>query len=139
VDGWFQARRITPVLILTVNFVHQQFKEAISTAYVVYESEEVLQIRKDIGLEGREGGHSLFQNVHIEGLRRFNPLNAELNPICQLLILLGDLTFMGTCIVSIFQYIYPTRCNVTQFIYIWKPPPPTAHSNRFQLFHDSGR
>jgi hypothetical protein len=29
---------------------------------------------------------------------------------------------MGPCIISIFQYIreYPTRCNVTQFIYIWK-------------------
>jgi hypothetical protein len=52
-----------------------------------------------------------------------NPLNAELNPICNLLVLLGDLTFMGSCIVSIFQYtctVYPTRCNVTQFIYIWK-------------------
>jgi hypothetical protein len=33
-----------------------------------------------------------------------NPLNAELNPICHSLILLGDLTFMGTCIVIIFQY-----------------------------------
>jgi hypothetical protein len=31
-----------------------------------------------------------------------NPLNAELNSICHLLILLGDLTFMGPCIVSIF-------------------------------------
>jgi hypothetical protein len=30
-----------------------------------------------------------------------NPLNAELNPICNLLVLLGDLTFMGKCIVSI--------------------------------------
>jgi hypothetical protein len=30
-----------------------------------------------------------------------NPLNAELNPICHLLILLGDLTFMGKFIVSI--------------------------------------
>jgi hypothetical protein len=30
-----------------------------------------------------------------------NPLQTELNPICYLLILLGDLTFMGTCIVSI--------------------------------------
>ena len=50
----------------------------------------------------------------------FNPLNAELNPICHLLILLGDLTFMGPCIVGVFQYIFPTRCNVTQFIYIWK-------------------
>jgi hypothetical protein len=49
----------------------------------------------------------------------FNPLNAKLNPICHLLVLLGDLTFMCPCIVSIFQYI-STRCNVTQFIYIWK-------------------
>jgi hypothetical protein len=32
-----------------------------------------------------------------------NPLNAELNPICHLLILLGDLTLIGTCIVSIFN------------------------------------
>jgi hypothetical protein len=35
----------------------------------------------------------------------FNALNAELNPICYLLVLLGDLTFMSLCIVSIFQYI----------------------------------
>jgi hypothetical protein len=34
----------------------------------------------------------------------FNPLNAELNPICHLLVLLGYSTFMGPCIVSIFQY-----------------------------------
>jgi hypothetical protein len=33
-------------------------------------------------------------------LRLFNPLLAELNPICHLLILLGDLTFMGPCIIS---------------------------------------
>src|SRR5215475_7504442 len=33
-----------------------------------------------------------------------NPLNAELNPIYHLLVLLGDLTFMGLCIVSIVQY-----------------------------------
>jgi hypothetical protein len=32
-----------------------------------------------------------------------NTLNAELNPICHLLVLLGDLTHMGLCIVSIFQ------------------------------------
>jgi hypothetical protein len=30
-----------------------------------------------------------------------NPLNAELIHICHLLMLLGDLTFMGKCIVSI--------------------------------------
>jgi hypothetical protein len=34
----------------------------------------------------------------------FNPLNAELNPICHLLVLLEDLTFMSPCIVNIFQY-----------------------------------
>jgi anti-anti-sigma regulatory factor len=33
-----------------------------------------------------------------------NPLNAELNSTCHLLILLGDLTFMGKCIVSILEY-----------------------------------
>jgi hypothetical protein len=31
----------------------------------------------------------------------FNPLNAELIPICHLLILLVDLTFMRKCIASI--------------------------------------
>jgi hypothetical protein len=45
-----------------------------------------------------------------------NPLNAELNLIYHLLVLLGDLTFMVPCIVST-RYsnirVYPTRCNVT--------------------------
>jgi hypothetical protein len=41
-----------------------------------------------------------------------NPLNAELNSIYHLLVLLGNLT--------------------------WRTPP-TAHSNLFQLSHDSGR
>jgi hypothetical protein len=45
------------------------------------------------------------QKLHGEGNgQAFNPLNAELNSICHLLVLLGDLTFMGPCIVSIFQY-----------------------------------
>jgi hypothetical protein len=34
-------------------------------------------------------------------ISKFNTLKAELNPICNLLILLGDLTLMVTCIVSI--------------------------------------
>jgi hypothetical protein len=37
----------------------------------------------------------------MQGAQLFNPLNAELNPICHFLILLGGLTFMGKCIVSI--------------------------------------
>jgi hypothetical protein len=48
----------------------------------------------------------------------FNPLNAELNPICYLLILLGDLTFMGTSIVSIFQYISNKMQHYTVYLYL---------------------
>jgi hypothetical protein len=39
-----------------------------------------------------------FFKIEVEPL---NPLNAELNPMCHLLILFGDLTFMGNCIVSV--------------------------------------
>jgi len=83
----------------------------------------------------------------------FNPLNAELNPICHLLVLLGDLTFMVPCIVSIFQYISNKMQCYTVYLYLetdvhvsggtsthhQERTPPTAHSNRFQLFHESGR
>jgi hypothetical protein len=48
----------------------------------------------------------------------FNPLNAELNPIGHLLILLGDLTFMGPCIVSIFQYISNKMQRYTVYLYL---------------------
>jgi hypothetical protein len=51
-------------------------------------------------------------------ISRFNPLNAELDPICHLLILLGDLTFMGTCIVSIFQYISNKMQSYTVYLYL---------------------
>jgi hypothetical protein len=47
-----------------------------------------------------------------------NPLNAELNPICHLLILLGDLTFMGACIVRIFQYISNKLQRYTVNLYL---------------------
>ena len=44
------------------------------------------------------------------------------------------LTFMGPCIVRLFQYTYPTRCNVTQFIisrncstcFGWYPHPSSG-------------
>src|SRR5215475_12825285 len=51
----------------------------------------------------------------------FNPLNAELNPICHLLVLLGDLTFMGPCIVSIFQYISNKMQRYTVYSYMETP------------------
>jgi hypothetical protein len=47
-----------------------------------------------------------------------SPLNAELNPICHLLILLGDLTFMGMCIVSIFHYISNKMQRYTVYLYL---------------------
>src|SRR5215475_9020139 len=47
-----------------------------------------------------------------------NPLNAQLNPICHLLILLGDLTSMGPCIVSIFQYISNKKQRYTVYSYL---------------------
>jgi hypothetical protein len=47
-----------------------------------------------------------------------NPLNAELNPICHSLILLGDLTFMGKCIISIFQYISNKTQRYTVYLYL---------------------
>jgi len=68
---------------------------------------------KCVASEKGWGGAILKETVCI-----FNPLNAELNPICHSLILLGDLTFMGPCIVSIFQYISNKIQRYT--VYIWK-------------------
>jgi hypothetical protein len=48
----------------------------------------------------------------------FNPLNVELNSICHLLVLLGNLTFMGPCIVNIFQYISVKMQSYTVYSYL---------------------
>jgi hypothetical protein len=47
-----------------------------------------------------------------------DPLNAELNPICHSLVSLGDLTFMGPCIVGIFQYISNKMQRYTVYLYL---------------------
>ena len=47
-----------------------------------------------------------------------NPLNAELNPICHLLVLLGYLTFIGPDIGSIFQYIFNKMQRYTVYLYL---------------------
>jgi hypothetical protein len=49
---------------------------------------------------------------------KLNPLNGELNPICHLLVLLGDLIFMGPCIVSIIQYISNKMQRYTVYLYL---------------------
>jgi hypothetical protein len=66
-------------------------------------------------------------NVEIDKLiegadiaRFINPLNAELNLICHLLVLLRNLTFMGLCIVSIFRYtcIFNKMQRYTVYLYL---------------------
>jgi hypothetical protein len=68
-----------------------------------------------------------------------NPLNAELNPICNLLVLLGDLKFMGPCIVSIFQYISNKMQRHTIYLYLEtalyvSSGTSTHHQERRQLY-----
>jgi hypothetical protein len=48
----------------------------------------------------------------------FNPLKAELISICLLLVLLGDLTFIGPYIVNIFQYISNRMQRYTVHLYL---------------------
>jgi hypothetical protein len=69
----------------------------------------------------------------------FKPLNAELNPICHLLVLLGDLTFLGLCIVSIFQYISNKMQRYTVYLYLETAlhvsgGTSTHHQERIQLY-----
>jgi hypothetical protein len=68
-----------------------------------------------------------------------NPLNAELNPIYHLLILLGDLTFTGPCILSIFQYISNKMQRYTVYLYLETAlhisgGTSTHHQERIQLY-----
>jgi hypothetical protein len=70
---------------------------------------------------------------------KINPFNVELNPVCHLLILLGDLTFMGTCIVSIFQYISNKMQRYTVYLYLETAlhvscGTSTHHQERIQLY-----
>jgi hypothetical protein len=69
----------------------------------------------------------------------FNTLNAELNPIYHLLVLLGYLTFMCPCIVSIFQYISNKMQSYTVYSYLEtalhvSSGTSTHHQERTQLY-----
>jgi len=68
-----------------------------------------------------------------------NPLNAELNPICHLLVLLGDLAFMGPSNLSIFQYISNKMQRYTVYLYLEtalhvSSGTSTHHQERIQLY-----
>jgi hypothetical protein len=74
-------------------------------------------------------------------LPRFNLLNAELNPICHFLVLLEDLTFMGPCIVSIFQYMCISNKMQRYTVYLYlktalhvSDGTSTHHQERIQLY-----
>jgi hypothetical protein len=73
-------------------------------------------------LLGLKKGHSFSPGLHAGVFQAeiyvINPLNTELNPICHLLLLLGDLTFMGPCIISIFQYISNKMQHYTVYLYL---------------------
>ena len=78
-------------------------------------------------------------NIVINFAYRLNPFNAELNLICHLLVLLGDLTFMGPCIVSIFQHISNKMQRYTFYSYletVLHVPGgiSTHHQERIQLY-----
>jgi anti-anti-sigma regulatory factor len=71
----------------------------------------------------------------------FNPLKAELNPICHLLVSLGDLTFMDSCIVSIFHYTRISNKMQRYTVYLCLETAlhvsggiSTHHQERIQLY-----
>jgi hypothetical protein len=66
---------------------------------------------------------------------QFNTLNAELNPICHLLVLLGDLTFMSKCIVSISNKMqrYTVYLNLETALHV-SGSTSTHHQERIQLY-----
>jgi len=70
-----------------------------------------------------------------------NPLNAELYPICHLLVLLGDLTFMGLCILSMFQYTCISNKMQRYTVYLYLETAlhvsggtSTHHQERIELY-----
>jgi hypothetical protein len=70
---------------------------------------------------------------------KLNLLNAELNPICHFLILLEDLTFISTWILSIFQYISDKMQRYTVYLYLEtvlhiSGGTSTHYQERIQLF-----
>jgi hypothetical protein len=76
--------------------------------------------------------------LHVSG-SGVNPLNAELNSIFHLIVLLGDLTFMNPCILSIFQYISNKKQRYTVYLYLETAvhvsgSTSTHHQERIQLY-----
>jgi hypothetical protein len=64
-----------------------------------------------------------------------NTLNAELNPMCHLLILLGDIKLMGKCIVSISNKMqrYTVYLYLDTALHV-SVGTSTHHQERIQLY-----
>jgi hypothetical protein len=81
-----------------------------------------------------------YYNIIFMGME-INPLNDELNYICHLLVLLGDSTFMGPCIISIFQYTCISNNMQRYIVYLYLETAlhvsggtSTHHQERIQLY-----
>jgi hypothetical protein len=76
-----------------------------------------------------------LQNTIILKTAMFNSLNAELNPTCHLIILLGDLTFMGKCLVSISNKMqrYAVYLYLETVLHV-SGGTSTHHQERIQLY-----
>jgi hypothetical protein len=91
------------------------------------------------GSERRYGHNPLLRagriSPHDKHSHKLNTLNAELNSICHLLILLGDLTFMGKCIVSISNKIqrYTVYLYMETALHV-SGGTSTNHQERIQLY-----
>jgi hypothetical protein len=77
-----------------------------------------------------EGAHPWAKTAVV-----INPLNFELHLICHLVILLGDLTFMGPCIVSISNKMqrYAVYLYLETALHI-SGGTSTHHQERIHLF-----
>ena len=81
----------------------------------------------------------IFLQLSTQTVLFLNPLKAQSNPICHLLVLLGDLKFMGLCILSIFQYISNKMQRYTVYLYLEtavrvSAGTSTHHQERIQLY-----
>jgi hypothetical protein len=77
----------------------------------------------------------IFVKVNISHHKFIKTLKAELNSICHLLVLLGDLTFKGKCIVSISNKMQ----RYTVYLYLKTAlhvlgGTSTYHQERIQLY-----
>jgi hypothetical protein len=66
----------------------------------------------------------------------FNLLNAELNSICHLLVLLRNLTFMGQCIVNILQYI---SIKMQRYIVTQRHAAAGTNTNQWTTYYSTAQ